>query len=406
MPGPILSAPPVSVTTAFEEQYPRTPRRTILGRGAFGIVFLVTSPDDPECRYVAKEINLSAISPKKQRDTLIEIQLLRSLSHPNVVTCIDAVLVDCSLYIIMEFASGGDLAQKIRQQRDLETRFPERTVMTVFAQAAAALKFVHERKILHRDIKPANIFVFGCGGLDTSLVKIGDFGLGKMFDGTTFEANSVVGSPAYFSPEVCKGKPYGRKSDVWSLGVVLHELAALSVPFLAKTIIAAAVMICKTEAPALPDEYSGELRDLIGRLLQKEPKARPAIAAVFEEPFVQRFTTAAEKCGEAPSAKAVGIVGSGLSFARQTSEEEPEAELSNTRSSGVAGPGAVHAALRQNFPEGARAVSVEAMLQLLPLVAPGLTRTAAAQVLSAAGCKGEAIDLVSFVEWLGAESTG
>mmetsp|Transcript_42683 Transcript_42683/g.120606 ORF Transcript_42683/g.120606 Transcript_42683/m.120606 type:complete len:405 (+) Transcript_42683:112-1326(+) len=401
MPGGVRSSPPAALSThaTFEEQYPRTPSRGILGRGAFGTVFAVTSPQDPDRRYVAKEINISALSPEKQRKTLVEIQLLRSLDHPNIVAFVDAVLVEATLHIVMECATGGDLAQKIRAQRDAEELFAERTIMGAFVQVLVALKFVHERRILHRDVKPANMFVFGLGALEQCTIKLGDFGLGKSFDATTLEANSVVGSPSYFSPEVCRGRPYGRKSDVWSAGVVLHELASLSVPFVAKSIVAAVVMICKTEAPPLPEGYSKDLRDLTGRLMQKDPAARPSLAALLEEPFLQQFASSAKQKVDDAVAP-VAICGQAPTFARQMTEQEPEAELSQSHSCSMGAAGAIQDALGRMFPDGMGVVSTEVVLQLLPLVVPGMSRATAIQVLAAADCKEDAVDLGAFVKWL------
>lgn len=207
----------------LEDYYPRTPRKSILGRGAFGLVFAVTGRSDPQQRYVAKEVQVAHMSPKKRRDALAESELLRAVSHPHIVTCVDALLLGDALYIVMEYADGGDLSGKIREQREAASRFPERTIMRTFAQVCSALQFAHRQKVLHRDIKPANLFIFGSGDLATCTVKLGDFGLGKIFDGVTWEAHTMVGSPLYLSPEVCKNKPYGRKADVWSLGVVLYD---------------------------------------------------------------------------------------------------------------------------------------------------------------------------------------
>ena len=84
------------------------------------------------------------------------------------------------------------------------------------------LEYIHGRKVLHRDIKVSNIFLTG-----NNTVKLGDFGISKVLDATYDQAQTVVGTPYYMSPEVCENKPYTQKSDVWSLGCVLYELCAL-----------------------------------------------------------------------------------------------------------------------------------------------------------------------------------
>ena len=91
---------------------------------------------------------------------------------------------------------------------------------------AFAINFIHEKHILHRDIKSSNIFLTSNG-----TIKIGDFGIAKILEGTCDAANTIVGTPYYLSPEVCENKPYNYKSDIWALGCVLYELCALKVHF-------------------------------------------------------------------------------------------------------------------------------------------------------------------------------
>jgi len=386
----------------FEDAYARTPRKRLLGRGAFGSVFAVTPADDPTRRYVAKEIQVGQLTRRQQETALAEVQLLRSLSHPHIIGCVDTLLVHSTLYIVMEYATGGDLSQKIKAQRDVGEHLPERSVMVPFAQLSAALHFVHSRKILHRDLKPANVFVCGSGDLASSTCKLGDFGLGKMFEGTTFEAMSMVGSPSYFSPEVCDGKPYGRKSDVWSLGAVLHELACLEVPFVARTLLAVAMMICKTEAKALPSEYSQDMRDLAARLLKKSAAERPNMKVVCQDPYVNQFLPAQPESSEP-------LAGS-QSMPETVSSVDPESrECSRDLPGGIPAPAkedtrafadAIEAAIKQHDFGKQGMMPREVLKQLLPLVLPGLSKDAVAGVLQAANCEGEFVEIRTFLDWL------
>lgn len=138
-------------------------------------------------------------------------------------------------------------------------------------------------------MKPANIFVAGEGDLSQCTVKLGDFGIAKMVEGTTGQANSTVGTPSYLSPEICKNNPYGVKADVWSLGVVLYEMTCLKVPFQASNLPAMALQICTMDYKPLPEEFSSDLHALVHQLLQKDPLRRPAMSAVVDEPFVKGF---------------------------------------------------------------------------------------------------------------------
>lgn len=103
-----------------------------------------------------------------------------------------------------------------------------------FTQLLHALNYIHKQKILHRDLKTSNIFLDGapeaCELHDYS-VKLGDFGISRVLDGTREAAVTVVGTPYYMSPEVCRSEPYNWKSDVWALGCVLYELCMLKHAF-------------------------------------------------------------------------------------------------------------------------------------------------------------------------------
>lgn len=286
-------------TTEFEALYQRGP---ILGRGACGVAFIVRPNSDPELQLVAKEICIVRTDEKRRRDAIAECQMLTRLSHRNIVACTDVFIDDEMMYIVMEYANGGDLARHIQARRSEDRgRFSEHTVMSVFVQICSALSYLHSRKILHRDLKPANVFVVGEGDLAGCSVKLGDFGIAKVIEATMGQAHSSVGTPSYLSPEICKNHPYGIKSDVWALGVVLYELVCLKVPFHAGNLPAMALMICTTDPKPLPEEYGAPLVALADSLLQKEPTKRPPVSAVLQNPYVQSFVaedTRAHSAGE------------------------------------------------------------------------------------------------------------
>jgi len=110
-----------------------------------------------------------------------------------------------------------------------------------------ALKHIHDRKIIHRDLKPGNIFL-----TTNDIVKLGDFGIAKVLDGTLEKAKTMVGTPYYISPEIVKGKDYSFKTDVWSLGIVIHEVCSLEVPITASNLHNLYVKISDTTTPVKP----------------------------------------------------------------------------------------------------------------------------------------------------------
>jgi NIMA (never in mitosis gene a)-related kinase len=128
---------------------------------------------------------------------------------------------------MMELAEAGDLCGVIDRARAAGRHLHEAVVWHLFAQIASALCVMHERRVMHRDLKPANVFL----GADRTEVKLGDLGVGRYLSSRTAQAFSLVGTPFYMSPEAISSSGYGFESDVWSLGCILYELAALASPF-------------------------------------------------------------------------------------------------------------------------------------------------------------------------------
>eukprot|EP00929_Paragymnodinium_shiwhaense_P075225 TRINITY_DN38454_c0_g1_i1.p1 TRINITY_DN38454_c0_g1~~TRINITY_DN38454_c0_g1_i1.p1 ORF type:complete len:419 (-),score=78.63 TRINITY_DN38454_c0_g1_i1:137-1393(-) len=277
-------------TRSFQGTYIHPQKAVVLGKGAFGTAFLVAAAASPDQQLVAKELPVFGLTEKQRQQVIAEGEVLRSLCHRNVVACFDAFLTGTYMYIVMEFASGGDLSHRIQLQRDSGGLFEEYAILCTFLQLCKALQYIHSKKVLHRDLKSANIFVCGNhGSLASATVKIGDFGLCKVSENSTFEAISAVGSPHYFSPELCRGRPYGRKSDIWSLGIVLYELARLQVPFSAKVIPAVALMICTKPVPAMPPFYSRDLEKMIKWLLEKQPEKRPTAGSILRSSMMVKL---------------------------------------------------------------------------------------------------------------------
>ena len=143
----------------------------------------------------------------------------------------------------MEYADAGDLNKIIKEKKkklkdtgDTSVYFSEADVMRIFSQICDAVSQLHNKdflgkKIIHRDIKSHNIFLCADGS-----VKLGDFGIAKVLENTKSRAATVIGTPYYFSPEMCKGEDYDEKTDIWSLGVLLFEMCMLEYPFQGKSL--------------------------------------------------------------------------------------------------------------------------------------------------------------------------
>jgi hypothetical protein len=140
-------------------------------------------------------------------------------------------------------------------------------------------------KVLHRDLKCANIFLAG----DGSTLKVGDFGISRVFEFTKDYAETIVGTPYYMSPEVCSQQPYSWKSDVWALGCILYELCALSHAFKHSTLQGLVHAIRNGSYEPIPGVFSEQVSSQIAAVLTVSPEARPSMDQIISSPTVQAY---------------------------------------------------------------------------------------------------------------------
>ena len=295
-----------------------------IGAGAFGQVYLARRRED-DVRVAVKKVELAGMDADACADTRNEVEILRRLSHPNVIRYHEARVERRVLHIVMEYVSGGDLAARLRD--DPPETFTEDRVMFLFAQICLAVRHLHDRGVLHRDLKTANIFV-----AERDIVKLGDFGISKVLGSRSGFCSTVCGTPFYLSPEMCAGRRYDAKSDVWALGCVLYELCSGGRrAFEAPSLPAVVMKILKGEYPPLSAaRWSPSLRRLLSRLLRLEPAGRPAAREILRSPAVRphltRLTGRAGLCVLAREA-AEGRNGEDEGGAEFESDAEPERAL-------------------------------------------------------------------------------
>lgn len=143
------------------------------------------------------------------------------------------------------------------------------------------LKSLHDKKILHRDLKCANVFVTA-----DKKYKLGDLNVSKVLKKDF--ACTQTGTPYYASPEVWKDQPYGVKSDMWSLGCVLYQMAALRPPFTAHDLSGLYKKVCAGVFERIPYNYSNDLQTVISSLLKLDPKKRPDVDELLQNPAVKK----------------------------------------------------------------------------------------------------------------------
>jgi len=231
-----------------------------LGKGSYGAAILVELRTNPAQMFVVKEIVIGHLKENEQSAAKKEADVLHQMTHSNITMYVESFVENSKLYIVMEYADGGDLSSAIKRRNTSGVRWPEDEVMRIFVQICLAMKHVHDRNILHRDLKSQNIFLTSKG-----IVKLGDFGIAKVLDASEDQARTQIGTPYYLSPEICESRPYGRQSDMWSLGVVLYELLALELPFQANSLPALIHKIISSEPnyQAVSLYYTTALTDLV-----------------------------------------------------------------------------------------------------------------------------------------------
>jgi eukaryotic-like serine/threonine-protein kinase len=246
-----------------------------LASGGMGVVY--RAEDTELGRTVALKILPPQIvhDPRRKERLREEARTASALNHPNICTIYEVGEEQGELFIAMEYVEGRPLSEYIRESGMTVSR-----VLRYGKQIAAALDHAHGRGIIHRDLKPLNIIVTPEG--DT---KILDFGLAKRCDpgevtGKTFEAGPTDTSPGlagtlpYMSPEQLEGQEATVRSDIWSLGVVLYEMASGLRPFGGENLYRLCTAIVQDPLPLLPENVPPGLAAVIRRCLEKEPARR------------------------------------------------------------------------------------------------------------------------------------
>ena len=226
--GPLPSPPPTPVQAStvhvVGESFEGYCLEGIIGRGGMSEVFRAR---DPQGQTVAIKI-LQQTDPYLVSKFVQEGNSVGPLlrGHPNIVYVYKfGQSADNRLYLVMEFVDAPSL-RTIIQTRLKGRQFQESQVREIIGQACIALAYAHQNNVIHRDIKPENILVTPEGK-----VKVLDFGIAKLTSAATVTRNKIVGTPEYISPEQARGDPTQPASDVYSLGIVLYEMLAGSVPF-------------------------------------------------------------------------------------------------------------------------------------------------------------------------------
>src|SRR5881227_3807705 len=251
-------------------------------------------------RWVAIKLMHGALSgdPLQQERFRREARSVARLSHPYVVTVIDAGEDAGHPYIVFEYVEGETLKHRIRELRDQGRAMPVVEAVAYAIEIGRALSAAHAHRLVHRDVKPQNVLIDGEGR-----AKVTDFGIARTLDdGGLTATGRVLGTTDYVSPEQALGEDVTEQSDIYSLGICLYEMLTGDVPFRADSQVGVAMRHVKEPLPDVQErrpEVSAALASIVDRATSKECANRYGSAAEMVRDLEQALAIEAARSGEA-----------------------------------------------------------------------------------------------------------
>ena len=255
---------PVATPRTYSGRYELT---HLIARGGMAQVYRAMD------RQLERPVALKVLFPELSVDRTFverfrrEAQAAANLSHPNIVPVFDWGEDDGSYFIVMEYVEGRPLSAVLRDPQPM----PPRQIANIGAGVAAALAFAHRHGVVHRDVKPGNVLITPDGD-----VKVTDFGIARAMntEESLTQTGAVMGTAAYFSPEQAEGKGVDSRSDIYSLGVVLYEMAVGRPPFTGDSPVAVASKHVR-DMPVLPREANPTVPPALEAVIMKAMAKNP-----------------------------------------------------------------------------------------------------------------------------------
>lgn len=267
-----------------------------LGNGAFSTVFKAIhrqSRHPVAVKVIDKSAGVDAARLHR------EFEALKAVSHPNIVALYESFEDEKKLVFVLEFVGHGSLRQRI----EATGRIDECRAKRWFVQLIRVVDHLHNAiGLVHRDLKCDNILID-----DNESIKLADFGLCNFIPDQNSMLVTRCGTPTHVAPEVVKGEGYGPKADIWSLGVMLYHMLTGQLPFVDTSVMAVIRKVVVSE-PEYPPVISTLARDLISRLLAKNPSERLSLEEIKSHPWLSEYFKGEEASNELPLSEVVKMI--------------------------------------------------------------------------------------------------
>nr|XP_053620523.1 serine/threonine-protein kinase MARK2-like isoform X3 [Plodia interpunctella] len=246
-----------------------------IGKGNFAKVKLAKHV--PTGKEVAiKIIDKTQLNPGSLQKLFREVRIMKMLDHPNIVKLFQVIETEKTLYLVMEYASGGEVFDYLV----LHGRMKEKEARAKFRQIVSAVQYCHQKRIIHRDLKAENLLLDG-----EMNIKIADFGFSNEFTPGA-KLDTFCGSPPYAAPELFQGKKYdGPEVDVWSLGVILYTLVSGSLPFDGSTLRELRERVLRGKY-RIPFYMSTDCENLLKKFLVLNPGKRASLESIMRDKWM------------------------------------------------------------------------------------------------------------------------
>jgi len=235
--------------------------------------------------YPSIALKVMNLSPDSLNLITSEIQIMKMTRHKNIVGYVDSYIVDNNkkLWIAMEYMDNGCLTEVLEQFEVYRMGEPE--IAWVCGEVLKGLAYIHSRHRIHRDIKSDNLLIGSNGE-----VKIADFGYAAQLSQQKQKRNTVVGTPYWMAPELIRGHDYDNKVDIWSLGIVVMEMAEGDPPYMEFPPLRSLFLISTRGIPDLkePNRWSNEFREFVKLCLKTDPDERPNADSLLQHDFVKK----------------------------------------------------------------------------------------------------------------------